>query len=90
MINVNGIDNLDYDTITVDEDWNECDEAELIMHTIHAYPAKFPAFMASKAFEYAQNEGVNIVRVADIFCGCCSQKEVFCAKIKNMINEEDL
>lgn len=70
MINVNGIDNLDYDTITVDENWNDCDEAELIMHTIHAYPAKFPAFMASKAFEYAQNEGVNIVRVADIFCGC--------------------
>ena len=70
MISVNGINNLDYNSIAVDEKWNDCDDMELTMHTIHAYPAKFPAFMASKAFEYARNEGVNIVRVADIFCGC--------------------
>ncbi len=70
MISVDGINNLDYDTITIDEKWNDCDEAELVMHTIHAYPAKFPAFMASKAFEYARSEGVDINRVADIFCGC--------------------
>lgn len=70
MISVNGINNLDYNTIAVDEKWNDCDDTELTMHTIHAYPAKFPAFMASKAFEYARNEGVNIGRVADIFCGC--------------------
>lgn len=70
MISVNGIYNLDYDTIDVDKKWNDCDDMELIMHTIHAYPAKFPAFMASKAFEYARKEGVNIGRVADIFCGC--------------------
>lgn len=70
MISVNGINNLDYNTIAVDEKWNDCDDMELTMHTIHAYPAKFPAFMASKAFEYARNEGVNIGKVADIFCGC--------------------
>lgn len=70
MINVNGINNLNYDTIDVDKKWNDCDDMELTMHTIHAYPAKFPAFMASKAFEYAKNEGVHIDRVADIFCGC--------------------
>lgn len=70
MISVNGINSLDYNTITIDEKWNDCDDIELIMHTIHAYPAKFPAFMASKAFEYAKSEGVNIGRVADIFCGC--------------------
>ena len=70
MISVNGINNLDYNSIAVDEKWNDCDDIELTMHTIHAYPAKFPAFMASKAFEYARNEGVNIGRVADIFCGC--------------------
>lgn len=70
MVSVNGIGNLDYNTVAIDEKWNDCDDIELIMHTIHAYPAKFPAFMASKAFEYARNEGVNIGRVADIFCGC--------------------
>ena len=37
---------------------------------IHAYPAKFPAFIATRAFEYAREEGVNISTVADIFCGC--------------------
>lgn len=70
MVRVNGISNLDYSTIAIDEKWNDCDDMELTMHTIHAYPAKFPAFMASKAFEYARGEGVNIRRVADIFCGC--------------------
>lgn len=70
MINVSGIDDLDYKKISIDYNWNDCDDMELIMHTIHAYPAKFPAFMASKAFAYAKNEGVNIERVADIFCGC--------------------
>lgn len=70
MVSVNGINDLDYNTIDIDEKWNDCDEMELTMHTIHAYPAKFPAFMASKAFEYARDEGVNIGRVADIFCGC--------------------
>lgn len=70
MVSVNGLSNLDYNTILIDENWNDCDDIELTMHTIHAYPAKFPAFMASKAFEYAKNEGVNIGRVADIFCGC--------------------
>lgn len=62
----NGYD-IDYNMINVDEEWNESEKAELIMHTIHAYPAKFPAFIASKAFEYAQNEGVRIEKVADIF-----------------------
>lgn len=61
---------IDYGMITVDAEWNDSEKAELAMHTIHAYPAKFPAFIASKAFEYAQNEGVKINKVADIFCGC--------------------
>ena len=39
------------------------------MHTIHSYPAKFPAFIASKAFDYAKQEGVKIERTSDIFCG---------------------
>ena len=43
---------------------------ELIMHTIHLYPAKFPAFIASKAFDYAEKEEFEIEKVSDIFCGC--------------------
>ena len=53
MVRVNGISNLDYSKIAIDEKWNDCDDMELTMHTIHAYPAKFPAFMASKALNFA-------------------------------------
>ncbi len=70
MVTINGGYNIDYDTINVDTEWNDSENVELTMHTIHAYPAKFPAFIASKAFEYAKNEGVKINTVADIFCGC--------------------
>lgn len=56
--------------ITVENEWNDSDEQGVSMHSIHAYPAKFPAFIASKAFEYARTEGVNVESVADIFCGC--------------------
>ena len=58
------------DNINIDETWNFADDKELLMHTIHAYPAKFPAFIASKAFEYAKDEKVSVNTVADIFCGC--------------------
>ena len=58
------------DTLPIDNKWNFGEKSELLMHTIHAYPAKFPAFIATKAFDYAMQEGVNVKRVADIFCGC--------------------
>lgn len=61
---------IDYNMINIDVEWNDCEKEEMIMHTIHSYPAKFPAFIASKAFEYAKSEGVDINKVADIFCGC--------------------
>lgn len=50
--------------------WDFGDGKEAAMHSIHAYPAKFPAFIASKAFEYAEMNGVTVNRVADVFCGC--------------------
>lgn len=56
--------------ITIENEWNFSEETELLMHTIHAYPAKFPAFIATKAFDYARQEGVNVRKVADVFCGC--------------------
>ena len=46
--------------ISIDEDWNDSKEKEKTMHTVHTCPAKFPAFIASKAFEYDKNEGVKI------------------------------
>ncbi len=70
MVTVNDYNSINYADIPLDVNWNDSNENELSMHTIHAYPAKFPAFMATKAFEYAQNEGVVISTVADIFCGC--------------------
>lgn len=70
MVQIDNVEDLDYKKIDVDEEWNDCVGNELIMHTIHAYPAKFPAFIAWKAFEYAEKEGVQIEQVSDIFCGC--------------------
>ena len=40
------------------------------MHRIHAYPAKFPAFITTKAIEYADTQGVSVDRLVDFFCGC--------------------
>lgn len=60
----------DINSIAVEDEWNFSEDTELLMHTIHTYPAKFPAFIATKAFEYAAQEGVIIKTVADIFCGC--------------------
>lgn len=70
MVALENARDIDYNAITIDDDWNDSDNTELIMHTIHSYPAKFPSFIASKAFEYAKEEGVHINKVADIFCGC--------------------
>lgn len=67
MIDIN---NCDIDTLDIEESWNFGTDTELMMHTLHAYPAKFPAFIATKAFEYAESQGVNVNSVADIFCGC--------------------
>lgn len=64
------LDNLNFDVIPIDETWNVGNASELKMHRIHAYPAKFPAFITTKALGYAQANGVQVDTVADIFCGC--------------------
>lgn len=56
--------------IDIDEYWNTEDYPSLKMHNIHAYPAKFPAFIATKAINFAKMNDVSINCVADIFCGC--------------------
>ena len=50
--------------------WDFGDDREDPIHRIHAYPAKFPAFITTKALRYAQRNGVNVDLVADVFCGC--------------------
>src|SRR5665648_160318 len=65
-------DNLDtdFDSIPIEPFWNTSDKKESKIHRIHSYPAKFPAFITTKAIEHAEKEGVNVNLVADIFCGC--------------------
>ncbi len=50
--------------------WDFGGEREPLMHRIHAYPAKFPAFITQKAVEHARARGVKVKRIADVFCGC--------------------
>ncbi len=54
----------------IDSHWSFGGEPEPLMHRIHAYPAKFPAFITTKAVAYAEENGVNVSRIADVFCGC--------------------
>jgi methylase of polypeptide subunit release factors len=68
-INKNFYD-LDFDSIPINDFWNTGSEIEQKMHRIHAYPAKFPAFITTKALNYAESEGIEVKTVADIFCGC--------------------
>ena len=52
------------------DSWNFGSEKESLIHKIHSYPAKFPGFITTKAFEYAEKNGVDVNTVADVFCGC--------------------
>lgn len=49
--------------------WSLATAREAKLHRIHAYPAKFPALIASNAFDYADACGVRVQTVADPFCG---------------------
>lgn len=50
--------------------WDFGERKEDPIHRIHAYPAKFPAFITTKALRYAQQAGVSVDLIADVFCGC--------------------
>lgn len=62
--------NVDWSQIPINEEWNLPDERENLMHSIHAYPAKFPAFITTKAIKYAEEQNISVECVADVFCGC--------------------
>ena len=70
MIAINDIHTLNFADIPIDRFWNVGYEQELKMHRIHAYPAKFPAFITTKAIAYAKENGLTPRRIADFFCGC--------------------
>ncbi|WMW22779.1 class I SAM-dependent methyltransferase [Methanolobus mangrovi] len=70
MIQITNLDEVDFDTIPIDSFWNTGTEKELKMHRIHSYPAKFPAFITTKALEYAHEKSLETKQIADIFCGC--------------------
>jgi methylase of polypeptide subunit release factors len=60
----------DWKRVPTSEFWSSTAENELRRHKIHAYPAKFPAFIPTKAMDVAENAGLSVQRVADVFCGC--------------------
>lgn len=70
MITVSDVSNMRFGDIPIDSFWNIGHEREHKMHRIHAYPAKFPAFITTKAISYAREQGLNPTLIADIFCGC--------------------
>lgn len=53
-----------------DQDWDTRSAKEPRMHRIHAYPAKFPAFLPERGIQYARDSGVRVRTVGDFFCGC--------------------
>lgn len=44
---------FDFADIPEDPFWNASDSKKAKLHRIHAYPAKFPAFITTKALSYA-------------------------------------
>ena len=75
MLDIDQIQDFNPESIPVDSDWNTGKEREQKMHRIHAYPAKFPAFITTKALEFwkknnAEHSNASPERIADIFCGC--------------------
>jgi len=70
MLRIDNVLRTNFDAIPVDSFWNTGAEKESRMHRIHSYPAKFPAFITTKALTYAQKQSLKVETIADIFCGC--------------------
>lgn len=70
IIDRQNIYNIDFDNIDIAEEWNKPLGREKLIHSIHAYPAKFPAFITLKAIQKARNQDIEVKNIADIFCGC--------------------
>jgi methylase of polypeptide subunit release factors len=70
MTTIDDVQTFDFNEVPIDPLWNFTGERELKIHQIHAYPAKFPAFVTTKAIEYAHEKNLQVKTIADIFCGC--------------------
>lgn len=70
LTNADAVPRANLHGLKEDTDWRSGQSAELKLHRIHAYPAKFPAFIPTKALQFAELNGVTVRRVADVFCGC--------------------
>jgi adenine-specific DNA methylase len=70
MMLINDANEMDFDSVQVDSFWNLGESTELKMHRIHTYPAKFPAFITTKALDYARKNCIRVTYIADFFCGC--------------------
>lgn len=77
------INKFNFEDIPENPFWNTGEKRDLKMHRIHSYPAKFPAFITTKALEYARNNSIKTEWIADVFCGCGTV--AFEAKRKNGI-----
>lgn len=69
MLRINNLSQFN-GSIEVNDSWNFPESKELLMHKIHAYPAKFPAFLTPKIVSYLKNNNAQINSIGDIFCGC--------------------
>lgn len=58
------------DAAPISAHWSMEDEPEASLHRIHAYPAKFPAFITRRALAYATEQAVPVGTLGDVFCGC--------------------
>jgi methylase of polypeptide subunit release factors len=70
MIKINNVQTFNFSDLPIESYWNFSNENEYKIHQIHAYPAKFPAFVTTKAINYAKENGLIVKKMADIFCGC--------------------
>lgn len=59
-----------FDELVPDPAWSGDDSRDARIHRIHAYPAKFPSFIARKCFALARERGLQSPIVGDFFCGC--------------------
>lgn len=70
MNNTAQVGRTDFGRLRENVFWSKGSEHELRIHRIHAYPAKFPAFITTKALAFAKSRGKKVQRIGDVFCGC--------------------
>ncbi len=71
MVTITAVDPIDFQSLEIDSFWNIGDESELKIHGIHAYPAKFPSFITTKALSYVMKKtDIAPKSIGDVFCGC--------------------